>query len=44
MADGRLDFPLPIRRAHATGHGDGAVVGEHIAVEGVRGSARTRRA
>ena len=37
VADGRLDFPLPIGAPDATGQRDGAVVGEHVAVERVQG-------
>ena len=36
VADRRLDFPLPIGIADATRQGDGAVVGEHVAVERVQ--------
>jgi len=37
VADRRLDLPLAIRIADATGQRDGAVVDEHIAVERVEG-------
>ncbi len=37
VAHCRLDFAFAIGIAHATGHGHGAVVSQHIAIEGIQG-------